>query len=91
MFKRLPLPELAFLSANGVETACGDERLPGEAAHFAAGMLNVGYRSVVGTMWAVDKANTESSELHARVMEDGKKRKRSFVYSCLYCKVGARV
>jgi len=43
--------ELAFLS--GCRTAVGDSELPGEAIHFAAGMLNAGYGSVVGTMWSI--------------------------------------
>ncbi|KIY74071.1 hypothetical protein CYLTODRAFT_364382 [Cylindrobasidium torrendii FP15055 ss-10] len=43
--------ELAFLSA--CETATGAEDVPDEAVHLAAGMLAVGYRSVVATMWAI--------------------------------------
>jgi CHAT domain-containing protein len=47
--------ELAVLSA--CQTAKGDERLPEEAVHLAAGMLGVGYRSVVATMWAINDAD----------------------------------
>ncbi|KIY68290.1 hypothetical protein CYLTODRAFT_489937 [Cylindrobasidium torrendii FP15055 ss-10] len=43
--------ELAFLSA--CETATGDEDVPDEAVHLAAGMLAAGYRSVVATMWEI--------------------------------------
>jgi CHAT domain-containing protein len=43
--------ELAFLSA--CETATGDNRMPDEAVHLAAGMLAAGYKGVVGTMWAI--------------------------------------
>ncbi|KAI0026417.1 CHAT domain-containing protein, partial [Vararia minispora EC-137] len=43
--------ELAFLSA--CETSTGDEKLPEEAVHLAAGMLAVGCRSVIGTMWSI--------------------------------------
>ncbi|THU89253.1 hypothetical protein K435DRAFT_969185 [Dendrothele bispora CBS 962.96] len=43
--------ELAVLSA--CETATGDERLPEEAVHLAAGMLAVGYPSVIATMWSI--------------------------------------
>ena len=32
----------------------GDEELPEEAIHLAAGMLNAGYKSVVGTMWSIE-------------------------------------
>jgi tetratricopeptide (TPR) repeat protein len=44
--------ELAVLSA--CQTAKGDENLPEEAVHLAAGMLAVGYRSVVATMWSIN-------------------------------------
>jgi CHAT domain-containing protein len=43
--------ELAVLSA--CQTAMGDSELPEEAIHLAAGMLMVGYGSVVGTMWSI--------------------------------------
>jgi CHAT domain-containing protein len=48
----LPQAELAFLSA--CQTASGDEELPEEAVHLAAGMLNAGYKSVIGTMWSIN-------------------------------------
>ncbi|KAE9403726.1 hypothetical protein BT96DRAFT_917303 [Gymnopus androsaceus JB14] len=43
--------QLAILSA--CQTATGDENLPEEAVHLAAGMLAVGYPSVIATMWAI--------------------------------------
>ena len=43
--------ELAFLSA--CQTSTGDEKLSEEAVHLAAGMLAVGYRGVVATMWSI--------------------------------------
>ena len=43
--------ELAFLSA--CQTAVGDEKTPEESAHLAAGMLAVGYKGVVATMWSI--------------------------------------
>ncbi|KAF6760951.1 CHAT domain-containing protein [Ephemerocybe angulata] len=43
--------DLAFLSA--CETSTGEEKLPDEAVHLAAGMLAAGYRRVVGTMWSI--------------------------------------
>ena len=49
--KSFPRAELAVLSA--CQTATGDERLSEEAVHLAAGMLNVGYKSVIGTMWSI--------------------------------------
>ena len=51
MSKHLPNADLAVLSA--CQTATGDERLSEEAVHLAAGMLNVGYKSVIGTMWSI--------------------------------------
>ena len=43
--------DLAFLSA--CQTSAGQEDLPNEAVHLAAGMLAAGYRRVVATMWAI--------------------------------------
>ncbi|KAI0083816.1 CHAT domain-containing protein [Irpex rosettiformis] len=51
MSQHLPNADLAVLSA--CQTATGDETLSEEAVHLAAGMLNVGYKSVVGTMWSI--------------------------------------
>ncbi|KAG8889120.1 hypothetical protein FRB98_005735 [Tulasnella sp. 332] len=48
----LPNAELAVLSA--CHSAAGDKTTPDEAIHMAAGMLFAGFRSVVGTMWAMD-------------------------------------
>jgi CHAT domain-containing protein len=47
----LPHARLAYLSA--CQTAKGDKRLPQESAHLAAGMLMIGYRTVIGTMWSI--------------------------------------
>lgn len=49
--KDLKNADLAFLSA--CQTSTGDEKLPEEAVHLAAGMLAAGYRRVVGTMWSI--------------------------------------
>ncbi|KAI0083313.1 CHAT domain-containing protein [Irpex rosettiformis] len=51
MSHHLPNADLAVLSA--CQTATGDEKLSEEAVHLSAGMLNVGYKSVVGTMWSI--------------------------------------
>ncbi|KAI0083024.1 CHAT domain-containing protein [Irpex rosettiformis] len=51
MSHHLPNADLAVLSA--CQTATGDEKLSEEAVHLAAGMLNIGYKSVVGTMWSI--------------------------------------
>jgi len=59
--QRLRLKELMSLSLNNVQlavlsacqTATGDENLPEEAVHLAAGMLSVGYPSVIATLWSI--------------------------------------
>lgn len=47
--------ELAFLSA--CETAVGDKNIPEESAHLAAGMLAVGFKGVIATMWSIRDAD----------------------------------
>ena len=49
-------PEFAYLSA--CHTTVGDEESPDEVIHLASAMQFVGFRSVIGTMWAVDDAET---------------------------------
>ena len=51
MSKSLPNAQLAVLSA--CQTATGDEKLANEVVHLAAWMLNIGYKSVIGTMWSI--------------------------------------
>ncbi|KAN0082482.1 CHAT domain containing protein [Tylopilus felleus] len=45
-------PEFAYLSA--CHTTVGDEESPDQVIHLAAAMQFSGFRSVIGTMWAVD-------------------------------------
>ncbi|KZV91914.1 hypothetical protein EXIGLDRAFT_85522 [Exidia glandulosa HHB12029] len=61
--------ELAYLSACG--TSKGHERMPDEAMHLAAGMLAVGYRSVVGTMWSISdrEAPSVADEFYRTLLE----------------------
>ena len=47
--KSMPKASLAFLSA--CETAMGDESLPDEVIHLGSGLLFVGFREVIATMW----------------------------------------
>ncbi|KAI0091757.1 CHAT domain-containing protein [Irpex rosettiformis] len=51
MSHSFPNADLAVLSA--CQMATGNEKLSEEAVHLAAGMLNVGYKSIVGTMWSI--------------------------------------
>jgi len=52
MHKSFKNARLAILSA--CQTATGDNELPEEAVHLAAGMLIAGFQSVIGTMWSID-------------------------------------
>ncbi|KAG9075347.1 hypothetical protein FRC06_010139, partial [Ceratobasidium sp. 370] len=63
---------LAFLSA--CQTATGDDDLPDEATHLAAGMVMAGYPSVIATMWSImDKDAPEiAEEVYAELMQSGK-------------------
>ena len=48
--------QFAYLSA--CHTTVGDEESPDEVIHLAAAVQFAGFRSVIGTMWAVDDAHT---------------------------------
>jgi CHAT domain-containing protein len=56
---------LAFLSA--CQTATGDEALPDESIHLAAGMLFAGYPTVIAAMWSIQD---EDAPLVARQFYD---------------------
>ena len=49
-------PEFAYLSA--CHTTVGDKKSPDEVIHLASAMQFAGFRSVIGTMWAVDDGQT---------------------------------
>ncbi|KAF8441058.1 CHAT domain-containing protein, partial [Boletus edulis BED1] len=49
-------PEFAYLSA--CHATVGDKESPDEVIHLASAMQFVGFRSVIGTMWAVDDGET---------------------------------
>lgn len=63
---------LAFLSA--CQTASGDEKLPDEAVHLAAGMLMAGYPSIIATMWAIQDTDGPqvARGVYADLLKDGK-------------------
>jgi CHAT domain-containing protein len=69
MTQSLPHAEISFLSA--CQTASGDEQLPEEAVHLAAGMLNVGYKCVIGTMWSI--GDLQATEVAGKFYEAMKK------------------
>ncbi|KZV72976.1 hypothetical protein PENSPDRAFT_733149 [Peniophora sp. CONT] len=65
--------ELAFLSA--CQTATGDASLSEEAVHLAAGMLAVGFRAVVGTLWSIGDAEAPivADAFYASLLEQRRK------------------
>lgn len=72
MHKSFKHADLAFLSA--CQTAKGDERLPDEAVHLAAGMLMAGFPAVIATMWSIgdEDAPLVAEEFYAKLLEGGK-------------------
>lgn len=96
MRKSLKEKGLAFLSA--CETAKGDDDLPGEAVHLAAGMLMAGYRSVIGTMWSIEDQDAPliAEKVYAGLLEGGvadtKKTAKALhdAIACLRGKVGEK-
>jgi CHAT domain-containing protein len=66
-------PEFAYLSA--CHTTVEDKDSPDEVIHLASAMQFVGFRSVIGTMWAVDDGETKkitSTFYKHMVDEDGR-------------------
>ena len=61
--------ELAFLSA--CQTAVGDEKIPEESVHLAAGMLVVGFKGVIATMWSIgdEDAPTVAEAYYKKLIE----------------------
>ncbi|KAG8794806.1 hypothetical protein FRC12_021339 [Ceratobasidium sp. 428] len=71
MRKQIKDGGLAFLSA--CETATGDDTLPDEAVHLAAGMMMAGYPSVIGTMWSIEDADAPlvAEKLYSYLLDGG--------------------
>jgi CHAT domain-containing protein/tetratricopeptide (TPR) repeat protein len=63
-------PEFAYLSA--CHTTVGDKDSPDEVIHLASAMQFVGFRSVIGTMWAVDDGETNkiTSTFYKHVVDE---------------------
>ncbi|KIJ33286.1 hypothetical protein M422DRAFT_183448 [Sphaerobolus stellatus SS14] len=74
MQKSLDNAELAFLSA--CQTATGDEKLPDEAVHLAAGMQAAGFPSVIATMWSIndDDAPAVANAFYSYLFEKGREK-----------------
>ena len=79
MAESLSHADFVFLSA--CQTATGDHMLPEEAAHLAGGMLAVGYRSVVATLWSIgdNDAPVVADEFYAGML-GGRHEKGSKAY-----------
>ncbi|KAG8746069.1 hypothetical protein FRC10_006172 [Ceratobasidium sp. 414] len=69
--KSLKHADFAFLSA--CQTATGNEELPDEAIHLAAGMVLVGYSAVIATMWSIrdQDAPIVAERVYAHMLEGG--------------------
>ncbi|KAF8885854.1 CHAT domain-containing protein [Gymnopilus junonius] len=69
--KQIPQGDLAFLYA--CQTSKGNSELTEEAMHFAAGMLSMGYWSVVATMWAIQDEHgpVMAEEFYKHMLENG--------------------
>ena len=52
------LQDAQFTYLSACHTTVGDEESPDEVIHLAAAMQFAGFRSVIGTMWAVDDGHT---------------------------------
>jgi CHAT domain-containing protein len=69
--KPLRYAALAFLSA--CQTAMGDESLPEEAVHLAAGMVVAGYPTVIATMWSIEDEDAPfiAEKVYAHLLDGG--------------------
>ncbi|QRV73556.1 CHAT domain protein [Ceratobasidium sp. AG-Ba] len=69
--KPLKNAQLAFLSA--CQTAAGDETLPEEAIHLAAGLMMAGYQTAIATMWSISdqSAPVVASNFYKYMLAEG--------------------
>ncbi|CCA77822.1 hypothetical protein PIIN_10246, partial [Serendipita indica DSM 11827] len=77
---RLLNADFVYLSA--CETAVGDQGIPEESAHLAAGMLFAGFRGAVATMWAIKDsvAPRVAEDVYRHMLNDGKADREEAVY-----------
>ncbi|KAF6747978.1 CHAT domain-containing protein [Ephemerocybe angulata] len=70
--RNLKNADLAFLSA--CQTSTGEEKLPDEAVHLAAGMLAAGYRRVVASMWSIgdQHAREVAADFYSYLWREGR-------------------
>ena len=77
----LPKADFAFLSA--CQTATGDEKLAEESVHLAAGMLMLGCKGVIATMWSIsdNDAPTVAEDVYRHMLKDGKPNRKEAAYA----------
>lgn len=77
----LPKADFAFLSA--CQTATGDEKVAEESVHLAAGMLMLGCRGVIATMWSIsdNDAPTVAEDVYRHILRDGKPNRKEAAYA----------
>ena len=69
---RYDLQNAQFTYLSACHTTVGDEESPDEVIHLAAAMQFAGFRSVIGTMWAVDDEHTNeiTSRFYQYMVDD---------------------
>ena len=69
---RYELQNARFAYLSACHTTVGDEESPDEVIHLAAAMQFAGFRSVIGTMWAVDDehANEITSKFYEYMVDE---------------------
>ena len=77
----LPKADYAFLSA--CQTAKGDEKVAEESVHLAAGILMLGCKGVIATMWSIsdNHAPTVAEDVYRHMFKNGKPNRKEAVYA----------
>ena len=78
---RLHRADFAFLSA--CQTAVGDEAVPEESVHLAAGMLFAGYRGLIATMWSINDEDAPkiADIVYQRILKGGKPNRKGAAHA----------
>jgi len=78
---RLDKADFAFLSA--CQTAVGDETVPEESVHLAAGMLFAGYRGLIATMWSINDEDAPkiADIVYRQILKGGKPNRKGAAHA----------
>ncbi|OJT06686.1 hypothetical protein TRAPUB_2464 [Trametes pubescens] len=70
---RLDLSRVQFAFLSACLTSAGDERLPDESIHLAAGLQFAGVRSAIATLWTVDDRSAAfiADRVYGHLMREG--------------------